>query len=57
MGSTVDRTTQRRGAAAATRAQERPGADPALALLVAVISVLLALALGTGLFLLLPAAV
>ena len=32
------------------------GADPALALLVAVISVLLALALGTGLFLLLPAA-
>lgn len=46
----------RRGAAAGARAQEEPGVDPALGLLVAATSVLLALALGTGLFLLLPAA-
>ena len=52
----VERQTHRRGAAAQARAQERPGVDPALALLVAVISVLLALALGTVLFLMLPAA-
>jgi hypothetical protein len=57
VGSTVDRTTHRRGPAATAKAQERPAADPARALLVAMISVLLALALGTGLFLLLPAAV
>jgi hypothetical protein len=53
----VERTTHRRGAAAAARAQEKPAVDPALGLLAAAISVLLALALGTGLLLLLPAAV
>jgi hypothetical protein len=37
------------------RVQEAPGIDPSLALLVAVVAVLLALALGTALFLLLPA--
>ena len=53
----MERETHRRGAAVQARAQERPGVDPALALLVAVISVLLALALGTVVFLMLPAAV
>ncbi len=38
------------------KAYETPGFDPALGLLLAVILVLLALALGTGLFLVLPAA-
>jgi hypothetical protein len=52
----MHRPTHRRRAAEA-RAQEEPGVDPAVGLLVAVTSVLLALALGTGLFLLLPAAV
>lgn len=52
----MDRSTQRRGTAEA-RAQEEPGVDPAVGLLVAVTAVLLALALGTGLFLMLPAAV
>ena len=52
----MKRETHRRGAAGQARAQERPGTDPAVALLVAVVSVLLALALGTALFMLLPAA-
>ena len=37
------------------RVRETPGADPSVALLIAIVAVLLALALGTGLFLLLPA--
>jgi hypothetical protein len=53
----VEREAHRRGAAVQARAQERPGVDLSLALLVAVISVLLALALGTVVFLMLPAAV
>ncbi|NLE22925.1 MAG: hypothetical protein GX624_09120 [Actinobacteria bacterium] len=52
----MERPTHRRGAAVKAQAQDDPGADPALGLLVAVTSLLLALALGTGLFLLLPAA-
>ncbi len=52
----MERRTHRRGAVVQARAQERPGVDPALALLVAVVSVLLALGLGTVLFLMLPAA-
>jgi hypothetical protein len=48
----LDRTTHRRRAAVTARAQERPGIDPGLGLLVAVASVLVALALGTGLFML-----
>jgi hypothetical protein len=50
---TVDRATHNRQGTAQVR--QRPGIDPALALLVAVVLVLLALALGTTLFLLLPA--
>jgi cytochrome b len=50
----VDQMTQRRGNAR-TQARERPALDPALALLIAAVLVLLALAVGTGLFLLLPA--
>ena len=38
------------------KAHETPGFDPALGLLLAMVLVLLALVLGTGLFLLLPAA-
>ena len=53
----MEGSTQRRGAAVEARVQDEPGVDPALGLLVAVTSLLLALALGTGLFLLLPAAV
>jgi hypothetical protein len=52
----MERTTRGRRVAGAARAQEKPGMDPALGLLAAAISVLLALALGTGLLLLLPAA-
>ena len=51
----MDHVTDRRGVAAQARAQERPALDPARALLVAAVLVLLALVLGTGLFLLLPA--
>ncbi len=51
----MDHVTERRGNAR-TQAQERPALDPALALLIAAVLVLLALAVGTGLFLLLPAA-
>jgi hypothetical protein len=50
----VERRTHVRRAEA--RAHEAPGADPAVWLLLAVILVALALALGTGLSLLLPAA-
>jgi type IV secretory pathway component VirB8 len=53
----VERQTHRRGAAAQARAHDKLGTDPAVAFLVAVISVLLALALGTALFLMLPAAI
>ena len=53
----MERQTHRRGAAVQARAHDKPGVDPAVALLVAVISVLLALALGTALFLMLPAAI
>jgi uncharacterized protein HemX len=42
---------------AAVEARETPGLDPALGLLLAVVLVLLALALGAGLFMVLPAAV
>jgi hypothetical protein len=38
------------------RTHEAPGFDPAVGLLLAMVLVLLALVLGTGLFLLLPAA-
>ena len=55
--TTVDDLTNRRGAAAQARVHDRPVMDPALALLLGAVLVLLALALGTGLFLLLPAAV
>lgn len=41
---------------ARARAHEAPELDPAVVLLMAVVAVLLALAAGTGLFLVLPAA-
>ena len=53
----MERRTHGGGPQCRRGARERPGVDPALALLVAVISVLLALALGTALFLMLPAAI
>ncbi len=53
--ATVERQAHTRRPAEA-RAHERSGPDPAVALLVAVVAVLLALALGTALFVLLPAA-
>jgi hypothetical protein len=53
-GPQVERRTHTRQAVA--RAHETPGFDPALGLLLAMVLVLLALVLGTGLFLLLPAA-
>jgi len=37
------------------RVRDAPGVDPSVALLVAIMAVALALAIGTGLFLLLPA--
>lgn len=53
--------THRRGVVVEARAvkarpHERPGPDPGLALLLTAVAVFLALALGTVLFLLLPAA-
>jgi hypothetical protein len=53
-GPQVERHTHARQAA--VKAHETPELDPALGLLLAMVLVLLALVLGTGLFLLLPAA-
>jgi hypothetical protein len=53
--SEVERRTPERPPQA--RAHDAPAADPAVVLLLAAVLVLLALALGTGLYLLLPAAV
>ncbi len=52
----MDAHTQTRRDVVDARVREAPGIDPAAALLIAVAAVLLALALGTGVFLLLPPA-
>ena len=51
----MDTQTHVRRGALEARVREAPDIDPSVALLIAIVAVLLALAVGTGLFLLLPA--
>ena len=51
----MDAHTRTRRGTLDARVRDTPSIDPSVALLIAIVAVLLALAVGTGLFLLLPA--